>query len=316
MSPEQRDRRADGAADRTVPAVTPELPARRWRVLLSILERLPQAALSRGFGALASVPVPPPLRPTVLGGFARMVGIDLTEAERPLESYSSINDLFVRRLRAGVRRWPDDERAIASPVDGVLGRAGTIEDGRLVQAKGRHYTAAELLDDAAAAAIFDGGAFITIYLSPRHYHRIHTPAAGRIVAARHVPGALLPVNAAGVMHVDRLFPRNERVHCLLNTERGRIAVVAVAAYNVGGISTAFDASWLAPDGRGLTNRGRAAAEQRSYEPPIAVGGADEIMAFHLGSTIVLLLERGAVLHRPLEPGAEVALGEPLARWSG
>jgi phosphatidylserine decarboxylase len=308
------DRRGGSAVDATVPDVTPEVPAHRWRLLLSMIERLPQAALSRGFGSLASVRIPPSMRPVVLGGFARLVGIDLTEAEKPLESYESINDLFVRRLRAGARSWPSKGRPIASPVDGVLGRSGTIEAGRLLQAKGRWYTAAELLGDEDEASLYEGGIFITIYLSPRHYHRIHSPVAGRISAARHVPGALLPVNAAGVMHVDRLFARNERVVCSLEAEGGRAALVAVAAYNVGGISTAFDATWLTADRRGVTNRGAAAPEVRSYSPPVDVALGDEVMAFHLGSTIVLLLQRGASTDGDLVPGSEVLLGQQLGRW--
>jgi phosphatidylserine decarboxylase len=298
--------------DRSVPSVSPELPTQRWRLLLGILRRLPQATLSRGFGQLADVRVPAALRPMVLGGFARMAGMDLSEAERPLESYESINDLFVRRLRQGARSWPTDETAICSPADGVLGRSGSIEDGRLIQAKGRSYTAAALLDDDAAAARYEGGAFVTIYLSPRHYHRVHSPVGGEIRHARHVPGSLLPVNAPSVMHIDQLFPRNERIVCTIEASAGHVAVAAIGAYNVGRISTAFDPAWLAPDGCSVKNRGRPTPERRLYEPPLRVARGDEIMAFHLGSTIVLLFEPRVRLLSGIEPGREVRLGEALA----
>jgi phosphatidylserine decarboxylase len=295
-----------------VPDVSPELPSHAWRVALSVLQRLPQAALSRSFGQLADLRIPPRLRPMVLSSFARAVGIDVAEAEKPIHEYESINDFFVRRLRAGVRSWPIEPERVTSPVDGVLGRGGRIADGRIIQAKGRTYTAAALLDDASLAARFDGGSFLTIYLSPRHYHRIHAPAGGSIGEARHVPGALLPVNAAAVMHVDDLFARNERVVCMQDTPAGGLAVVAIGAYNVGGISTAFDPSWLAPDGRSVTNRGAAKPERRVYEPPRRVARGDEIMAFHLGSTIVLLFESGIALHEALPAGGEIRLGEPIA----
>jgi phosphatidylserine decarboxylase len=302
-------------ADRAVPDVTPDLPSHRWRLLLGMLRRLPQAALSRSFGQLADLRVPPRLRPMVLGGFARALGIDLDEAEKKLEDYDSINDLFVRRLRAGARNWPVDDAALTSPVDGVLGRGGTIVDGSLIQAKGRRYSAAALLDDDRLARRFADGCFLTIYLSPRHYHRIHAPAGGSIAEARHVPGALLPVNAAGVMHIDNLFPRNERVVCVIDGAMGHVAVVAVGAYNVGRISTAFDPGWIAADGRSLTNRGRNTAEHRTYEPPLRVARGDEIMAFHLGSTIVLLFEQGVSLDDDRDAGSEVRLGEIIARVS-
>src|SRR5690606_37874720 len=136
---------------------------------------------------------------------------------------------------------------------------------------------------------FRDGDFITLYLSPRHYHRVHAPLAGAVVAARHVPGALLPVNRAAVAHVPELFPRNERVVAYLETAAGRLVVVAIGAYNVGRISTAFDAAW-AGGARGVTNRPGARPESRHYEPPVRLERGAELMAFHLGSTVVLLFE--------------------------
>ncbi|MBR9990876.1 MAG: phosphatidylserine decarboxylase [Gemmatimonadetes bacterium] len=294
-----------------VPAVSPELPGLHWRATLALLQRLPQATLSRALGRIADTPVPRPLRRSVLGTFARTVGIDTGEAELPIEEYGSINAFFVRRLRAGAREWPNDDATVASPVDGIMGQHGTVRDGTLVQAKGRHYTASALLDSEEDAARFDGGSFLTIYLSPRHYHRIHAPCSGSIPVASHVPGALLPVNEAGVLHIPDLFPRNERVVCMIDGPLGRAAVVAVGAYNVGRISTAFDDDWAGPGGS-VANRGAVAGETRRYDPPRVVKQGEEIMAFHLGSTIVALFERGPRLDAPA-PGSAVRLGEVLLR---
>lgn len=298
----------DGAR---VPDVSPDLPSRPWRAVLRLLERLPQASLSRSFGRLADLKLPPAMRRPVIGTFARAVGIDTTEAERAVQEYESLNDYFVRRLRPGLRSWPDDPLTAASPVDGVIGRHGAVTDGRLIQAKGRHYSAADLLDDPAEAQRYEGGTFITIYLSPRHYHRIHAPCAGSIAAARHVPGALLPVNEPAVLHVSDLFPRNERLVCSIDAAFGRVAVVAVGAYNVGRISAAFDPAWAGP-GASVTNRKGAQRATRAYRPPLPVRQGDEIMAFHLGSTIVMLLEPGFLLAAP-QPGTEVRLGSLLGR---
>jgi phosphatidylserine decarboxylase len=297
-----------------VPDVSPELPGRLWRSTLALLERLPQASLSRSLGSLADLPLPRSLRRPVLGAFARAVGIDVAEAEKEITEYGSINDFFVRRLRPGARTWPDDPLTAASPVDGIIGQYGVITDGRLIQAKGRHYTAAALLDDNGEARRYDGGSFITIYLSPRHYHRIHAPCGGGITGARHVPGALLPVNAPAVAHIADLFPRNERVVCSIDSPLGRVAVVAVGAYNVGRISTAFDPAWAGP-GRSVANRRGSAVAQRHYEPAVVVRQGDELMAFHLGSTVVMLFEPGSTLFvQP--PGSEVRLGTVLLRRSG
>ena len=166
--------------DPAVPAVTPDLPSRGWRVVLAALKRLPQGALSRSFGALADTPLPRALRRPVLSVFARSVGIDVSEAELPLEEYPSLNAFFVRRLRPGARLWELPERAAGSPVDGVVGQFGPIREGTLVQAKGRYYSAAALLNDETEAARYQGGSFLTIYLSPRHYHRIHAPIGGTL----------------------------------------------------------------------------------------------------------------------------------------
>jgi phosphatidylserine decarboxylase len=294
-----------------VPDVSPELPSATWRATLALLERLPQAALSRSLGRVADVPIPRPLRRSILGSAARALGIDLSEAELPLEEYGSLNALFVRRLRPDARPVREDPATIVSPVDGIIGQVGHVRNGRLIQAKGRDYSAAALLGDETEARRFDAGLFITLYLSPRHYHRIHAPCSGVISAARHVPGALLPVNEPAVLHVPDLFPRNERVICSIDGPLGRTAVVAVGAYNVGRISTAFDPEWAGP-GASVANRRGARIATRTYEPPRAIRQGAEIMAFHLGSTVVLLCEPGLELHISA-PGSEVRLGDVLAR---
>ena len=297
-----------------VPAVTPEIPAAKWRLILRLLKRLPQGQLSRGFGRVADVRIPRGLREAVLRMFANALGIDVDEAELPLSEYETLNKFFVRRLRPGVRTWPTDQSVVASPVDGIVGQIGLIGDGQLLQAKGRSYTVAQLLDDEAQARQYSSGAYVTIYLSPRHYHRIHTPVQGEVRNARHVPGALLPVNAAAVMHVDAVFTRNERLITYVDSLAGRVAIVAIGAYNVGRISAAFDPSWSGEEGVDwVTNRKVLEPETRHYSPAKVVRIGDEIMAFHLGSTVVLLFETDSIdLYSVLAPGAEVKVGQPIA----
>lgn len=284
-----------------------------WRAVLATLERLPQGALSRAFGWLADRRIPRPLRPLVLGGFARAVGIQMGEAERPLAEYESVNRLFVRRLRPGARSWPTDPRTVVSPVDGVIGAFGTVQEGTLLQAKGLRYTVSDLLGGEAHAAPFLGGRYVTIYLSPRHYHRIHTPIPGAVRRAWHVPGALLPVNGPAVAGVERLFARNERLLALLETGVGSVALVAVGAYNVGRISAAFDPAWSGGTRGWITNRTDPPPEARDYPDGIRLEAGAELMAFHLGSTIVLLTEPGVSLEPDLRTGSDVTVGAVLAR---
>lgn len=289
-----------------------------WRFTLASLDRLPQGTLSRALGWLADRPIPPSLRPLVLGTFVRLTGIRMDEAARPLESYGSLNELFVRHLTEGVRSWPRDPAVLASPVDGVLGLCGRIHRGTLLQAKGIDYSADELLGEPGAGHRYEGGLFLTLYLSPRHYHRIHTPIAGAVVQARHVPGRLMPVNPAAVRSVDRLFATNERLIAEMRTPAGHVAVVAVGATNVGRISAAFDPVWAGGPGASVTNRGSRGSPippVRVYPDGVEVETGAELMAFHLGSTVVLLTEPGLDPAPGLATGGEVLVGAPLAHPS-
>jgi phosphatidylserine decarboxylase len=286
--------------------VTTKLVSARWRILIAMLARLPQGGLSRITGRVARLTIPRPLRAPLLGAFARSLGAAIDEAERPLLEYRSLDEFFVRRLRPGVREWPCDPDVVASPVDGVIGEFGRIESGQALQAKGRHYSLAQLLDSPDWAR-YEGGDFITFYLSPRHYHRVHAPVSGRVPHTHWIPGALMPVNLAAIELVDDLFPRNERVVCWLeDSAAGSIAVVAVGAFNVGRITAAFD-----PDVS--TNAPRASARTRTYESPIRVQQGDEILAFHLGSTVILLFEPGRIAWKDsVENGREIRLGQAIA----
>lgn len=230
----------------------------------------------------------------------------------PVRDYASVNAFFVRRLKSGARVFPSDPGILASPVDGIVGQVGTIVDGQALQAKGRSYRVADLLGAQSDTSRFEGGVYATIYLSPRHYHRIHTPLPGRIRSARHVPGRLFPVNRPAVQWVDELFAVNERLVAHIDTTAGPVAVVAVGAFNVGRISAAFDPAWSGRAGTSVTNRGRAPEARRDYDPPKTVEAGDELMAFHLGSTVVLLASPEFELLEGVAPELEVRAGHPLA----
>ena len=283
-----------------------------WRALAALVARLPQNGISRLVGRLADLPLPTVLRSLVIGAFARLVGVNLGEVEKPLAEYPSLGSFFVRRLRPGLRPMPDDRSAVVSPVDGRLAAFGAIDDDQLLQVKGLHYSLGDLEDDACESPRFRGGSFVTIYLNPRDYHRIHAPCAGTIAWARHVPGRLFPVNRPSVAVVPDLFARNERVMCSIETGAGGVFVAAVGALNVGRISSQFDRGWNGPRG-GVSNRRGAKPETRRYDPVLGVERGDDLMAFHLGSTVVLLFEPDTFrLHRDLREGSLMRLGQVIA----
>ena len=280
-----------------------------WRLMIAAIARLPERALSRLTGRVALLTVPRFLRAPVFRAFARSFGIRIDEAERALEDYTSLDAFFVRRLRPGARAWPRDPAMIASPVDGRIGEFGHIEKGAALQAKGQPYSLAQLLDSPVGQR-FEGGDFITLYLSPSHYHRVHSPVSGTIPWTRWIPGALLPVNLAAIELVSDLFPRNERVVCWIDDASSAVALVAVGAYNVGRITAAFDAD-------SATNRRGATARTRSYDPAVRVECGAELLTFHLGSTVILLFEPGRVRWTAsVARGSEVRLGQGIASLAG
>src|SRR6478752_2476622 len=208
----------------------------------TLLSLLPKNALSRAVGSLCRIPAPQPIVQTAMRLFIKKFGVDMSEAEFPLEHYQTFTEFFTRRLKPGARPITPGETLPISPVDGTVGMCGRIEDGTLVQAKGRTYTLPELLGGPTAALDardFEGGTFVTIYLAPYNYHRIHAPLGGRITGYTNVPGNLWPVNAVGVENVDKLFCINERLTTFLDTPRGPCAVVKVGATNVGRIRALY-----------------------------------------------------------------------------
>jgi phosphatidylserine decarboxylase len=248
--------------------------------------RKPGPVYSALVGLTARARLPVPLRGPAYRAFARAVGADLAEAELDLRAYTSLGDLFARRLRPGVRTLDPDPRAVPSPCDGVLAALGTADDGVLVQAKGKDYRLSELLVDDALSARLTGGAYATIYLSPRDYHRVHTPVDGTILHYDYVPGALWPVNPRVAARRDRLLSRNERVVITIDAgPLGIVAVVMVGAAGVGNIALTF-----APE----SVTWRAAGELRRVEVGQPVQKGDELGAFRLGSTVVMIFQPGAV----------------------
>ena len=266
---------------------------------------VPKNALSRVAGALTRWQAPAPVRHAAMRAFARRYGIDLGESPG-LDAYRTFGEFFARPLRPGLRPIADGDDVLVSPVDATVSEAGLSAGGRLVQAKGIDYSLAALVADDALAARLTGGAFATLYLSPRDYHRIHFPLGGRILGWRYVPGRLWPVNPASVKHVAGLFAANERLVTVLDTPLGRCALVAVGATVVGRVRAYYDPS--VP----YTNLPGAAPRRHDYGTPIPVEKGQELGCFEMGSTVILAFEPGRVRLDPhLASGAKVRVGEPV-----
>lgn len=272
--------------------------------VVTFFSALPQNALSRWMGRAFRAALPRWMTLALLRGYARAYRLDLSEAEKPIEEYRSLVDLFTRRLRPGARPVDPAADAVVSPVDGACSGAGRVEAGRIPVAPGRELDVADLLADPAAARRFEGGAYAVLYLSPRDYHRVHAPVAGRVASWTHVPGRLFPVFASAVRGVDRLFCRNERLVAWLDSALGPVAVVLVGAFGVGRIRASFR--------DGVTNDGARAVTRGAPSPACAVERGGELGMFELGSTVVLLFEPGRV-HLDVRPGDAVWVGRRIGR---
>ncbi len=264
-----------------------------------LLRVIPRGAVGRALGRLADHSWHPAVGRAVVGIYSRAYRVTFDECARA-EGWTSFDDFFTRCLKGGQRPIDPDPRVVVSPADGrveSMGRGG----GRTFRIKGAQYRVEELVGDVRDAARYEGGGGCVVYLSPRDYHRVHSPVDGMIKSVRSMPGDYFPVNAIGMRHVKNLFARNRRVAIAIDTpELGRVTVVMVAAMIVGRITiTGIDARDVPFGGH-------------TFDTPRPVRRGDELGIFHLGSTAVVFLEARALDAWCAQEGS-VRYGEPLAR---
>ena len=243
----------------------------------------------------------------LIAWFVQRYRVNMLEAANPdVASYVTFNDFFTRALKPGAR--PLAQSKLICPVDGAISQFGRIEGQQIFQAKGHHYSSRALVGgDAALAAQFDNGHFATLYLSPRDYHRIHMPCAGRLRRMIYVPGELFSVNPTTARGVPGLFARNERVVCVFDGEQGPFVLVLVGATIVGSMATTWHGAVNAP-------RPGRLSEWRYDNEVITLRQGEEMGRFLLGSTVVMLFPQGPLQFNPSwQPGAAIQLGETMAR---
>ena len=231
-------------------------------------------------GRLMHVRLPRPLAKWSIQAFANYYEINFDEAEKPLDQYDSIGDFFVRKLKEGAR--PLSESPVLHPADSVIAQIGPIESGKCIQAKGKTYSVADLCGNMELARHYDDGLFVTYYLCPTDYHRVHSPVDGKILRVHHIPGHLWPVNAWSTEKIDNLFAVNERVILEIESRLGKCLLVFVGATNVGQIRLSFDSDIV-------TNVKLKSKElEKKYNPPLEITRGQELGSFHMGSTVVMI----------------------------
>jgi phosphatidylserine decarboxylase len=268
---------------------------------------LPQRLLSRA----AHAPTrwsSPWIKNRLIRWFVRHYQVDMLQAAEPDPgAYPSFNAFFTRALAPGARPLPQDPAWIVCPADGVISALGHIDDTRLLQAKGHYFDLVALLGgNAERAEPFRNGCFVTVYLSPRDYHRVHMPLAGRLREMVHVPGRLFSVNASTSRVVPSLYARNERLVCLFDTAVGPMALVLVGAIFVGSMQTVWAGEVTPPYGHQVVTTRYDGADIR-----LARGA--ELGRFNMGSTVIVLFPRDRITWADERlPGWPVRMGQPLA----
>jgi len=280
-----------------------------WRDQLATLPQylLPQHLLSRAMHWLTRRQAGP-LKDAVVKRFVRAFEVDMQQALQPDPTrYASFNQFFTRALRPDARPICDHSDAIASPVDGTVSQLGSIDHGRLFQAKGHDFGLSDLLGgDDQDSATYQDGSFATLYLSPSDYHRIHIPADATLRRMIYIPGRLFAVKPSTVRTVPGLFARNERVVCLFDSGAGPMAVIMVGAIFVGSIETVWSGELTPASDRSLKHW-----NYTGDAPTFRKG--EEIGRFNMGSTVILLFaHQRCRWDAGLAPGSTVRMGQQIA----
>ena len=253
-----------------------------------------------------------PIRKQLIKWFVHRYRITLQDAiDTDIGAYPDFNSFFTRALRPGARPLPADPAAIVSPADGEISQLGQMERDGLFQAKGRWYRLADLLGKRQSwCETFMGGSFITIYLAPHDYHRVHMPIGGTVIEMLHVPGRLFSVNHSTTRVVNSLFTRNERVVTFFEAATAPFALVLVGALLVGSIETVW-AGTVTPT---RSKKARLQYHGKHQEHPLALVRGAEVARFNMGSTVIVLLPAGAVEWDPqLGAGTRVAVGQRIGK---
>ena len=242
--------------------------------------------------------------------FVKKYGVDMSDAEEPeLAYYQTFNEFFTRPLKYRIRPIAEGETSIACPCDGTVSQAGPVRSGAILQAKGRAYSALELLGgDKALAGQFANGRFATIYLAPRDYHRVHMPLDANLVRMLHVPGRLFSVADWTVQEIPRLFARNERLVCHFETAAGPVVMVLVGAINVSAIETIWSGLVVPPRARSINTYDYSHTRKE-------IRKGEEMGRFNMGSTVILLTGANVEWNPELKPGQPLKMGQSIGQFS-
>ncbi|MGL4368239.1 MAG: archaetidylserine decarboxylase [Spirochaetota bacterium] len=275
------------------------------QLLVFLFRIMPKSLFSRIFGHLSRIPLGGKILGYIIQRYSAAYGVK-TEEIIPVEGgFRTFDQFFTRRVKPGTHRIDQDPRAVVSPVDARIDQFGEITGTRIMQAKDIDYLVSELIPAPIHHTFLDG-TFVTLYLSPGDYHRIHSPMDGFVNGFLHVPGTLFPVMEFAVNGINGLFSINERLVTYLRNEKGYCAVCKIGAMNVGRISASYSG---VVTNRHAFRKKREVIFPQDFRPQIRKG--DELGIFHLGSTVVLLFQKDMINLDKLSFGQKVRMGQRI-----
>lgn len=269
---------------------------------------LPKHILTRLVGLLASAKLGKATT-FAIERFAKFYQINLDEMEGDISNYQTFNDFFARPLKHNARPIDDKADAVVFPADGKISQFGKLNNNFQLQAKNHYFTLEALLGDEKDTKYFTDGSFMTVYLSPQDYHRVHIPFSGKLIKMTHIPGELFSVNPLYVRNIPELYSRNERVVCIFETDAGKMAVILVGAAIVRSISTSW-AGIVAPAKNCEPSISEYAKQNIKYNK------GEEIGRFFMGSTVICLFEKNKInFAESLTAEQSVKVGQKMAHVS-
>src|SRR5262249_17109949 len=269
-----------------------------------LTNRIPRAALTRFMGWFSKIETPF-VRDLSIGCWKLFSDLDLSEARKT--HFDSLHDCFTRELKEGARPLDPDPGILTSPCDGIIGAAGQVQDGTVLQAKGFPYTVADLVGDPELADRYRNGSYVTVRLTSSMYHRFHAPHDLRVERVTYISGDTWNVNPIALKRIERLFCKNERaaIECRLSGTGQLITLVPVAAILVASIRLRFLDVRFHLKYRG-PNRIACSAQ---------LGKGEEMGWFEHGSTIIAFAPPGVSLCERWKFGDVIRMGQPLFRLS-
>lgn len=222
----------------------------------------------------------------IVPSFARIYRLNQEEMEKGLSEYPTLHDLFVRTLKKGAREIDKGHDSVVSPVDAVIEDVGPIKDNSDIEVKGKIYSIEEMLGSREVLSKYLNGTYMILYLSPSHYHRIHSPVDGTVTKQWTLGTKSYPVNKLGLKYGVRTLAKNYRVITEVKTSFGHVAIVKVGAMFVNSIETTHSGDQLEKGG--------------------------EMAYFTFGSTVVLLFEKDIFqIDSALQTPKDIKVGEKI-----